>query len=73
MKQTKVLAAGRARPGSAPAPDHFADVTAPGLTLIPGVNNFRVFALGNGPDIRNVPGTSAIVTNTTLKLDMQID
>jgi hypothetical protein len=60
--------------GVIPNGDGFADVAQNGLTLNPGVNNFRVFALGNGPDIRPVsPATSPIVTPSTLKLDMLID
>src|SRR5262249_45896493 len=42
-------------------------------SAVPGVNNFRVFVLGNGPDIRSLAATNAIVTASTLKLDMQID
>ena len=57
--------------GTLPIRDHFADGPAAGVPVVPGVNNFRVFALGNGPDIRT--GTSAIVTTNTLKVDMQID
>jgi hypothetical protein len=60
--------------GQLPVADGFADVAANGLTRTSGVNNFRVFALGNGPDIRPAAGqTSAIATSTTLKVDMQID
>ena len=59
--------------GTLPIADEFADVAVAGQTLVPGVNNFRVFALGNGPDIRPGAGTSSIVTNATLKLDMLID
>ena len=57
--------------GTLPIRDHFADGPAAGVATVAGVNNFRVFALGNGPDIRT--GTSAIVTPNTLKVDMQID
>ncbi|HZM90937.1 MAG TPA: hypothetical protein VFF31_30735, partial [Blastocatellia bacterium] len=57
--------------GTLPIRDHFADGPAAGVAVVPGVNNFRVFVLGNGPDIRT--GTSAIVTPNTLKIDMQID
>src|SRR5215510_8492969 len=57
-----------------PVGDGFADVAKNGFARTPGVNNFRVFALGNGPDIRPIPpATSLIVTASTLKLDMQID
>ena len=63
-------------PGTLPVGDGFADVAQSGLTRIPGVNNFRVFVLGNGPDLRPVPGGTSIVLGTSasvLKLDMQID
>ncbi|MGQ0604336.1 MAG: hypothetical protein ACT4QE_21850, partial [Anaerolineales bacterium] len=36
--------------GTIPVPDNFADVALSGLTNTPGVNNFRVFVTGNGPD-----------------------
>src|SRR5262245_62155558 len=63
-----------ALPGVIPVADGIADVVQQGLTLIPGVNNFRVFVLGNGPDIRPAPGlTSPIATSNDLKIDMQID
>lgn len=67
---------GSTLPGVLPVADGFADAAAAGQTLLPGVNNFRVFALGNGPDIRaDVGQTSAIraTTSNTLKIDMQID
>jgi hypothetical protein len=35
-----------------PAPDGFADAVVKGKKLKPGVNNFRVFAEGTGPDLR---------------------
>jgi hypothetical protein len=63
-------------PGILPVADGFADVARSGVTRIPGVNNFRIFALGNGPDIRPAIGGTAIVPGTpasVLKLDMQID
>ncbi|HSB08447.1 MAG TPA: hypothetical protein VLM38_02965, partial [Blastocatellia bacterium] len=59
--------------GNLPMANGIADVAQNGLALSAGVNNFRVFVLGNGPDIRPGAGTSAVVTNSTLKIDMQID
>jgi len=59
--------------GIIPAANNIADVAVAGQALAAGVNNFRVFVLGNGPDIRPATGTSAIATATDLKLDMQID
>lgn len=60
--------------GVLPVGDGIADVAKAGLTRTSGVNNFRVFALGTGPDIRpTLPATSPIVTSGTLKLAMQID
>ncbi len=59
-----------------PIQDGKAEVAAPGLTLVPGQNNFRVFALGDGPDVRLAPGSSSPVfgtTSDTLKLSFQID
>jgi len=63
-------------PGILPVGDGFADVAQGGLTRIPGVNNFRLFVLGNGPDLRPATGGTAVVAGTPaslLKLDMQID
>lgn len=63
---------GGMQPGILPIGDGVADVARADLTLTPGVNNFRAFVLGNGPDRRDggpVFGSSA----TTLQLDMQID
>ena len=54
--------------------DGFADAPNLATARVVGVNNFRVFVLGNGPDIRPGAGqTSVIVTAGTLKVDMQID
>src|SRR5205807_7060041 len=36
-------------------------------------NNFHVFALGNGPDIRSATSAIGATATNTLKLDMQID
>ena len=44
--------------------------------IIPGVNNFRIFVQGNGPDLAPAVGGTAIVPGTPtglLKIDMQID
>jgi hypothetical protein len=57
-------------------PDGLADVAAPGLVLTPGVNNFRAFVLGTGPERRAAPGTPSPVFGTTadtLKLELQVD
>jgi Bacterial Ig-like domain (group 3) len=58
--------------GQLPTADGFADVGAPGLTLNPGVNNFRTFVLGTGPDPR---GSSPVLgtTSNTQKVDFQVD
>jgi hypothetical protein len=61
-------------PGQIPVADGFSD--GPGtVARVVGVNNFRVFAIGqNGPDIRPAAGaTAAIITTGTLRVDMQID
>jgi len=63
-------------PGTLPIADGIADIAQGGLVRIPGINNFRVFALGNGPDIRpTTEGTAAVPATpaSLLKLDMQID
>src|SRR5262249_52094201 len=59
--------------GVIPVADGLADGTSLLQSAVPGVNNFRVFVLGNGPDIRSLAATNAITTASTLKLDMQID
>ncbi|HXI91470.1 MAG TPA: hypothetical protein VNO24_15750, partial [Blastocatellia bacterium] len=62
--------------GIIPAADGFADVAQSGLTLTPGVNNFRIFVQGNGPNLAPAAGGTAIVPGTPtglLKIDMQID
>jgi hypothetical protein len=62
--------------GILPVADGFADVAQSGLTRTPGVNNFRIFAQGNGPDLAPPTGGTAIVPGTPsglLKVDMQID
>jgi hypothetical protein len=67
---------GAAGTGTLPIADGIADVAQAGLTRTPGVNNFRIFALGNGPDIRPVVGGTSVVPGTpasVLKVDMQID
>ncbi|HEY7531445.1 MAG TPA: hypothetical protein VH681_01530, partial [Nitrospiraceae bacterium] len=62
------------QPGQIPIADGLADGPAAGVATVVGVNNFRVFVLGNGPDIRPPAGqTSAIAVSTLLKVDMQID
>ncbi len=61
--------------GQLPIGDGRADTIAAGAAL-PGVNNFRAYVLGNGPDLRAVaPAANAVFGNTdeTLKLDLQID
>jgi hypothetical protein len=63
-------------PGTLPVANGLADVAQPGLVDTPGVNNFRLFVLGNGPDLRPPTGGTAVVPGTPaslLKIDMQID
>ena len=62
--------------GILPVADGFADVAQSGLTRTPGVNNFRIFVQGNGPNLAPAAGGTAIVPGTPqrlLKVDMQID
>src|SRR5262249_9545740 len=63
--------------GGLPIGDGFADPATTGIplavppapagvaTLTPGVNNFRVFVLGNGPDIRSTSAAAAIGATAT--------
>ena len=62
--------------GMLPVADGFADVAQSGLTRTAGVNNFRIFVQGNGPNLAPAAGGTAIVPGTPtglLKVDMQID
>ena len=62
--------------GTIPAADGIADAAVAGQTVTAGVNNFRVFVLGNGPDLRPPAGGTSVVPGTlasVLKIDMQID
>lgn len=54
-------------------PDGFADPAIPGAAVVPGVNNFRAFVLGNGPDRRGAPAAVFGTTSDTLKVDLQVD
>jgi hypothetical protein len=56
---------GGMQPGILPIGDGFADSTQAGVAIDPGVNNFRPFVLGNGPDFQQAVGTR--------RVDMQID
>src|SRR5262249_60701839 len=54
----------------------FGDVGQNGVTRIPGVNNFRIFVQGNGPNLAPPAGGTGVVPgtpSTLLKVDMQID
>ncbi len=62
--------------GSLPIADGIADVAAPNLTLAAGINNFRVFALGDGPDLRQPTGFVSPVFGTvdsTQRMQFQVD
>jgi hypothetical protein len=55
-------------------PTGFAEAAAQGLPLAPGVNNFRAFALGRGPDPRGtLQPVFGLAGFETLKLDFQVD
>ncbi len=57
--------------GGVPAPDGFADPVVPGA-VAPGVNNFRVFVHGTGPEART--GSPVLGSPLdTLKVDFQVD
>jgi hypothetical protein len=59
--------------GSLPIGDGFADSAQSNLQSQPGVNNFRVFALGSGPDIRSASSTIGATPGNTLQLEFQVD
>lgn len=62
-----------ARGGVIPVPDGYADVLKAGQTLVPGLNNYRAFVLGDGPDRRDAGSEMFGSTTETLKLEMQTD
>ena len=62
--------------GTLPVADGFSDAATATAARTLGVNNFRIFAQGNGPDLAPPVGGTAIVPGTPsglLKIDMQID
>jgi uncharacterized repeat protein (TIGR01451 family) len=59
--------------GSLPIADGFADVAQSGMQTQPGVDNFRVFALGSGPDIRSATSAIGATPDNTQQVDFQID
>src|SRR6185436_8034187 len=62
--------------GILPVADGIADGPVSGVARVAGVNNFRLFVLGNGPDLRPAAGGTAVIPGTPsnlLKVDMQID
>jgi hypothetical protein len=64
---------GGLQPGILPIGDGFADPARADLAPIPGVNNFRVFALGGGPDRRAAGDPVFGGPADTLQLDFQVD
>jgi hypothetical protein len=60
--------------GVLPIGDNIADIaTVPGNTLTAGVDNFRIFALGTGPDVRSDLSPIEATISNTLKMDFQVD
>src|SRR5689334_3559949 len=62
--------------GIIPIADGFADGPQAGITVTRGVNNFRIFVQGNGPNLAPPAGGTGVVPNTPtglLKVDMQVD
>lgn len=55
-----------------PVADGFADVVVSGQPLRPGINNFRTFVMGAGPDRRDGGAVFGSTTNTQ-KIDLKID
>src|ERR1044072_8873291 len=62
--------------GTLPVADGFSGAATASAARTLGVNNFRIFVQGNGPDLAPAVGGTAIVPGTPsglLKVDMQID
>ncbi len=63
--------------GILPVADGIADVAQAGTTRSPGVNNFRIFVQGTGPNLAPAAGGTAVVPGTPSNLlrivDLQID
>jgi len=62
--------------GTIPVGDGFADPATASATNTLGVNNFRIFVEGDGPDLAPAAGGTAIIPGTPvglLKVAMQID
>src|SRR5262249_59094670 len=62
--------------GTIPAADGFADSAVAGQAVTPGVNNYRIFVLGNGPDIRPPAGGTAggpWTPAAVVEIAMQVD
>ena len=64
--------AGPFGPVGTPQPDGYADIQLPG-PLVVGVNNFRAFVLGDGPDPRSPSSGVFGSTATTQKVSFQVD
>jgi putative Ig domain-containing protein len=62
---------GGQQPGVLVVDDGIADAARAGLAVAPGVNNFRAFALGNGPDRRGPD--DPVFGPDTLRLAFQVD
>jgi hypothetical protein len=62
--------------GTLPVADGFSDAATASAARTLGVNNFRIFVQGNGPNLAPPVGGTAVVPGTPsalLKVDMQID
>lgn len=63
-------------PGQIPLADGFADGPTATIARVVGVNNFRVFVLGNGPGTIQTTQSlldARVILASTLKLDFQVD
>jgi hypothetical protein len=62
--------------GQLPVANGIADVAQAGQAVQAGINNFRIFVQGNGPNLAPGAGGTSVVPGTPsglLKVDMQID
>ena len=59
--------------GVLPVADGIADAVKAGLEIQPDSSNYRIFALGNGPDVRSQASLIGATLTNTLQLEFQVD
>lgn len=69
----KCSAANALSQGVMPIADGFADAAHAGLVVQPGVNNYRVFVLGDGPDLRGPGSLFGTTADTPRIAGFQVD